>query len=38
MYHDLRQQFWWTQIKREIAHYVSECETCREETDYMKPR
>jgi hypothetical protein len=23
MYHDLRQQFWWRQMKREIAHYVS---------------
>jgi hypothetical protein len=27
MYHDLRQQFWWTQMKCEIAHYVSECGT-----------
>jgi hypothetical protein len=25
MYHDLRQQFWWTRTKREAAHYVSEC-------------
>jgi hypothetical protein len=29
MYHDLRQQFWWTQMKRETARYVSECDTCR---------
>jgi hypothetical protein len=28
MYQDLRQQFWWTRMKREIAHYVSECDTC----------
>jgi hypothetical protein len=28
MYHDLRQQFWWTRMKREIACYVSECDTC----------
>jgi hypothetical protein len=27
MYHDLRQQFWWTRMKREAAHYVSKCET-----------
>jgi hypothetical protein len=27
MYHDLRQQFWWTRMKREIAHYVFECDT-----------
>jgi hypothetical protein len=25
MCHDLRQQFWWTRMKREIARYVSEC-------------
>jgi hypothetical protein len=28
MYHDLRQQFWWTKMKREEARYVSECDTC----------
>jgi hypothetical protein len=39
MYHDLRQQFWWTRMKREIARYVSECDTCRKvKADYMKPR
>jgi hypothetical protein len=38
MYHDPRQQFWWTRMKREAAHYVSECDTCRMvKTDYMKP-
>jgi hypothetical protein len=38
MYHDLRQQFWWTRMKREVAHYVSECDTYRKvKTDYMKP-
>jgi hypothetical protein len=29
MYHDLREQFWWTQMKCEIARYVSECDTYR---------
>jgi hypothetical protein len=39
MYHDLRQQFWWTRMKRETARYVSECDTCRKvNADYMKPR
>jgi hypothetical protein len=39
MYHDLRQQFWWTQMKRVTAHYVFECDTCRKvKDDYMKPR
>jgi hypothetical protein len=38
MYHDLRQQFWWTRMKHEAARYVSECDTCRKvKTDYMKP-
>jgi hypothetical protein len=38
MYHDLRQQFWVTQMKHAIAHYVSECDTCRRvEADYIKP-
>jgi hypothetical protein len=38
MYHDLRQQFWWTRMKREAARYVSECDTCQKvKVDYMKP-
>jgi hypothetical protein len=38
MYHDLRQQFWWTRMKREIARYVFECDTCQKvKADYMKP-
>jgi hypothetical protein len=38
MYHDLRQQFWWTRMKRETARYVSECDTYRKvKADYMKP-
>jgi hypothetical protein len=38
MYHDLRQQFWWTRMKREAARYVSECDTCRKvKADYMNP-
>jgi hypothetical protein len=26
MYQDLKQNFWWTRMKREIAKYVSECD------------
>jgi hypothetical protein len=38
MYHDLRQQFWWTRMKREIARYVSKCDTCRKvKANNMKP-
>jgi hypothetical protein len=28
MYHDLRPLYWWTRMKREIAKYISECDTC----------
>jgi hypothetical protein len=28
MYHDLRSLYWWTRMKREIAKYVTECDTC----------
>jgi hypothetical protein len=28
MYHGLKAQFWWTRMKREIARYVVECDTC----------
>jgi hypothetical protein len=38
MYHDLREQFWWTCMKRKAACYVLECDTCQKvEVDYMKP-
>jgi hypothetical protein len=38
MYYDLRQQFWWTRMKREAARYISKCDTCQKvKTDYMKP-
>jgi hypothetical protein len=28
MYHDLKPLYWWTRMKREIAQYVAECDTC----------
>jgi hypothetical protein len=38
MYHDLRQQFWWTRMKRKTARYVSEYDTYRKvKADNMKP-
>jgi hypothetical protein len=38
MYHDLRQQFWWTRMKCETTCYVSECDTCQKvKADYVKP-
>jgi hypothetical protein len=29
MYQDLKQHYWWTKMKIEIARYVAECDTCR---------
>ena len=29
MYQDIRQRYWWPDMKRDIAHYVSECDICR---------
>ncbi|WVZ58159.1 LOW QUALITY PROTEIN: hypothetical protein U9M48_008460 [Paspalum notatum var. saurae] len=38
MYQDLKQKFWWTRMKREIAAYVSECDVCqRIKADHLKP-
>jgi hypothetical protein len=28
MYMDLKEMFWWNNMKREIAKYLSECHTC----------
>jgi hypothetical protein len=39
MYHDVRQQFWWTRMKHEAARYVFECDTClKVKAGHMKPR
>ncbi|WVZ84351.1 hypothetical protein U9M48_031391 [Paspalum notatum var. saurae] len=38
MYQDLKQKFWWTRMKREIAKYVLECDVCkRVKADHLKP-
>jgi hypothetical protein len=29
MYQDLKQNYWWTKMKIEIARYVASCDTCR---------
>ncbi|WVZ76063.1 hypothetical protein U9M48_024065 [Paspalum notatum var. saurae] len=37
MYQDLKQKFWWTRMKREIAKYVFECDMCqRVKADHLK--
>jgi hypothetical protein len=38
MYQGLKKNFWWTRIKREIAKYVAECDTCRRvKADHLRP-
>jgi hypothetical protein len=29
MYHDLKQHYWWTKMKIEVARYVARCDPCR---------
>jgi hypothetical protein len=37
MYQDLKQHYWWTKTKIEIARYVAKCDTCRRvKAIYMK--
>ena len=38
MYQDLRKNFWWTRMKREVARYVAECDVCqRVKAEHLKP-
>jgi hypothetical protein len=38
MYHNLRQQFWWTRMKHETTRYLLECDTYQKvKAYYMKP-
>src|SRR6266516_3232293 len=38
MYQDLRQRFWWTRMKREIAQYIASCDFCRRvKAEHQRP-
>ena len=38
MYQDLRQRFWWTRMKREVAKFVAECDVCRRvKAEHQRP-
>jgi hypothetical protein len=38
MYQDLKKNFWWMRMKREITRFVSECDTCRRvKVDHLRP-
>ena len=38
MYQDLKQHFWWTGLKRDVAEYVSKCLTCQQvRVEHQRP-
>ncbi|SPT20120.1 unnamed protein product [Triticum aestivum] len=38
MYLDLKQSYWWTRMKREIAQFVNECDVCRRvKAEHQRP-
>ena len=38
MYQDIRQRFWWSNMKQDIAQYVAECDVCRRiKAEHQKP-
>jgi hypothetical protein len=37
MYHDLRQLYWWSNMKQNITRYIAECDICRRvKTDHLR--
>ena len=38
MYYDLRSEYWWPGMKRDIARYVEQCVTCSQvKAEHQKP-
>ena len=38
MYHDLKRQYWWSGIKKDVASYVSQCSVCQQvKIEQQKP-
>lgn len=38
MYRDLREQFWWSGMKRDVADFVSKCLTCQQvKIEHQRP-
>ena len=38
MYHDLRRQYWWSGMKRDVASFLARCLTCQQvKAEYRRP-
>ena len=38
MYHDIRRQYWWRGMKKNVAEFVARCLTCHQvKTEYQRP-
>jgi hypothetical protein len=38
MYQDLKEEFWWHSMKREIAFYIARCDICqRVKAEHQRP-
>ena len=38
MYQDLKEQFWWHKMKREIGSYIAKCDICqRVKVEHQRP-
>ena len=38
MYHDLREIYWWSGMKRDVAEFVAKCSTCQQvKIEHQKP-
>jgi len=38
MYRDLRYNFWWDRMKKDIANFVQRCQVCQQvKVEHMKP-
>ena len=39
MYRDMKQQYWWKEMKRDVARYISKCVVCQQvKIEHQRPR